>query len=75
MRAKLKDLKWISVKDSLPSVDDEGLFLVHYETGAVSLDGICRIGDHCFFAGSGAGHGKVTHWMPLPEGPEEFFCE
>ena len=72
MRAKLEDLKWISVKERLPSAYDEGLFLVHYETGAIAMDAICRIGDSCFFAGSSAGHGKVTHWMPLPEGPEGF---
>jgi hypothetical protein len=62
-------MDWISVKDRLPEEDDD--YLVYGE-------------DHRGFIFTGCDwfvvdckdwwnnpHGQVTHWMPLPEPPED----
>jgi hypothetical protein len=69
--------KWISVKDKLPEVDelvllynnDEGVF-----RGYRGNEHPTHIYWACSPTGSYAGDGSVhdiTHWMPLPEGPNE----
>ena len=67
-------MNWISVKDRLP--EDERTVLVYYNFGDK-----CKISfyetlayyafdpePHWQHEGTGL---KVTHWMPLPEPPEE----
>ena len=56
--------EWISVEERLPErlVD----VLLCYGDGSIGID--------CWFDGLGGFlledfHGKVTHWMPLPEPP------
>lgn len=61
--------EWISVKDRLP--EDDGWFLVSI-FGWVTLafydehDSIFNDFKTCM-----ANNSQVTHWMPLPEPPEE----
>jgi len=54
---------WISVKDRLP--EKHGHYLVIRDNGYMSVDTYSRSShwgkDVC----------KITHWMPLPEPPEE----
>ena len=66
-------MKWISVKERLPSIED--IFLV------ANIDSK-NISDHWVCAGQINSNGewcnqfcdsdtiKVTHWMPLPEPPK-----
>lgn len=62
--------KWISVKDRLP--DECGEYLIRDKMGvtiALLIDnekGIWQWQDSDFY-----GRGGITHWMPLPELPEE----
>jgi len=64
--------KWISVKDELP---EEGLSVLVYD----DYDDRFRV-DHVrpyqeekqrWHTAAGPGWGYVTHWMPLPDQPEE----
>ncbi len=64
--------EWISVKDRLPERD--GRYIVFTDRNCVTTarfyvpmtfhDGYCRKGGWQY-------NRKVTHWMPLPEPPEE----
>lgn len=62
-----KQPKWISVEERLPE-EKESVF-VHYVDGwmtiAFLLDG------KWYQSGRGTSWLSVTHWMPLPEPPEE----
>lgn len=67
--------KWISVKDRLP--EKEGGYLVRKVHAYSDKDGYSKI-DVCIYCKMrdpewiGCGNlCKVTHWMPLPEPPEE----
>ena len=60
---RAKQPHWISVKDSLPEVD-EGYVLVCSEFGSIGFASIDADGNW---------HGEyqdVAYWMPLPEPPE-----
>ncbi len=58
--------EWISVKDRLPEID--GIYLIIKETGMGYSDkvAVCEYGFKYGFDRVG-----VTHWMPLPEPPNE----
>lgn len=71
--------KWIPVTERLPEGDDDVLAVVHGRpTQNIELIGALHIAAYC---GSDAGwyvpeypdwdDPQVTHWMPLPDGPEE----
>ena len=69
MRAKLEDLKWISVKDSLPDFYD--YVLLHHISGVVSIGYLYyQFGKLGFI--NEDDRGLVTHWMPLPEAPKGY---
>lgn len=63
--------KWISVNDRLP---DDGQVVLFHERGgviycaeySVVVDGHAWCIDHYDFEAN-----DVTHWMPLPDPPEE----
>ena len=62
--------KWISVKDRMP--DEYGKYLIRDKmdvTIALLIDkekGLWQWSDSDFY-----GRGGITHWMPLPQLPEE----
>ena len=59
-------MKWVSVKERLPELKDEGV-IVHYENGSIEMvhiedwvrDGLCEF------------NVKITHWMAAPEPPTD----
>lgn len=55
---------WIDVKDRLPERYET--VIVHYGNGKIKLDWQ-DVSGHFLLDGL---YGGVTHWMPLPEGPE-----
>lgn len=69
-------MKWISVKDKLPGKCEDVLLFVNgegYKTG-------CTVGHYAgargiFYPADPESHvvyfSGITHWMPLPEPPEE----
>ena len=71
------DAKWIRVEDELPENGIPVLVAVSYMHGEVCvaerLD-VLEEGSGCFYRTDDEGSnldGDVTHWMPLPEPPEE----
>lgn len=63
------EMNWIPVKDRVP--DSQKNVLVW--CGYVDMASYQRGGFWVFDRETGIGFdlGSVTHWMPLPEGPEE----
>ena len=57
-------MKWISVKDRFPPKD--GRYLIFGHGGNIVTRMYYTHHDDCFF-----GRVVATHWMPLPEPPEE----
>lgn len=62
--------EWISIKDELPQEDfmviaasDDDVFATHFRCGFVD-------GDYWFDIERQRGI-EVTHWMPLPEPPQQ----
>lgn len=56
--------EWISVKDRLPNEKTRVLVFVPHGNRKIDIDGMVgRIWVRW--------NGRVTHWMPLPEPPEE----
>ena len=76
-------MQWISVKDRLPSraglMDDESEYVLVFEQykhipgGEVSICAYTKDGwsDHDNFGNVHTE--RITHWMPLPEPPEDQF--
>lgn len=63
--------EWISVEDRLP--EEKVNCIVHYKHAYCDNDDYWAIGI-CFYDGEKFQIGlayKVTHWMPMPEPPEE----
>ena len=58
--------QWISVKYRLP--DTCVCVLVHYDDGNILID---EIGSDGEWMDEDFNCGNITHWMPLPEPPEE----
>ena len=64
--------EWISVEDRLP--EEKVNCIVHYRHAYCDNDGYWAIG-FCFYDGEKFQFDsayKVTHWMPLPQPPEEY---
>ena len=59
--------QWFSVKDKLPETEEEVLVLTVSKTGNVNVDKGYLLNGRFVHRGSAV----VTHWMPLPEMPEE----
>ena len=67
----LEKTKWISVEDRLP--EEKVNCIVHYKHAYCDTDGYWAIG-FCCYDGEKFLFGpayKVTHWMQMPEPPEE----
>ena len=68
-------MKWISVEDRLPNVGQETLIRIpvatrfNVENGSYKGNGTW-LGAWCDRRGPSSAY-KVTHWMPLPELPED----
>lgn len=58
--------EWISVKERLPEIDDEVIIYVDGIT-----DCAFYIGRNIFERGNRIRETDVTHWMPIPEPPQE----
>jgi len=79
----LKVMKWISVKDKVPKLDEEVLVYVHgisHNSGPYQIISLSYLTQ--FFGKDMKPEGiewickmscdeTVTHWMPLPEPPKE----
>ena len=65
--------KWIDVNERLPKKD--GRYIVHIKnlTGYMPLEQRVFVAEFIFndFVFKGWEDNEVTHWMPLPEPPEE----
>lgn len=60
---------WISVKERLPKDFDQALV---YDGDKCYPIGICHKGESgIWYSDMAYGMGTITHWMPLPEPPEE----
>lgn len=60
--------KWTSVKDRLPDTDDIVLVVTKTKHGVRNINRAYH--NAGFWHGSGS-MANVTHWMPLPELPED----
>lgn len=74
----MKENRWISVKERLPECDEKyGISRVVWVLDAYRKTGFGiyqkQLRDEGWFIGGGAGENNViiTHWMPLPELPED----
>ena len=59
------NMKWISVKDRLP--EENGAYLAYIDTNIVK---VFYVKDDYFSYGYYSNRVFPTHWMPLPEPPE-----
>lgn len=59
--------RWISVRDELPPDEEEVLVCTMAKNGVRNIDKGYWAIDHFIHRG----RSQVTHWMPLPELPEE----
>lgn len=59
--------KWISVRDRIPPDQEEVLVCTLAKNGVQNIDKGYWAIDHFIHRG----RSQVTHWMPLPELPEE----
>lgn len=64
-------MNWISVKDRLPERYKEVLCLFRGNKGRGWKIDISWVDSTRFFLYEDL-YGKVTHWMPLPEPPEDY---
>ena len=61
--------EWIAVKDQLPT--EAGTYLIcAVEHGLLPRVSIAKYGTHFYMTGRMA-YWEVTHWMPLPNPPED----
>lgn len=59
-------MRWIPVSESLP--DDSKAVLIYVD--GEPWTGYLESGEWSYICGDPLG-GRVTHWMPFPDGPEE----
>lgn len=64
---ELNMTSWISVKDRLPEDQQEVLVCTRSKNGSRNIDKGYLAIDHFIHRG----RAEVTHWMPLPELPED----
>ena len=77
--------EWISVKDKLPKAD--GVYIVYVQdenspaSEGVWYDNVVVVAEYAFGEWTWRENSNdfditdiVTHWMPLPEPPEDFYC-
>lgn len=70
--------EWISVKDRLPNINDDGCYVIATSNGIVEqvcfYDGEFRLFRNNMFRTCVVSGGRVlkniSHWMPLPEPPK-----
>lgn len=60
-------MEWISVRDRIPPDQEEVLVCTLAKNGVQNIDKGYWAIDHFIHRG----RSQVTHWMPLPELPEE----
>jgi len=69
-------MNWISVKDGLPKEDEDFVIRYksvsfsgndHFDIGYIKNNEIDRKGCDCCTDSIS----EITHWMPLPKGPDE----
>lgn len=65
--AELLRDQWLSVEDRLPETEEEVLVLTISKNGNINVDKGYFANGRFVHRGSAV----VTHWMPLPEPPEE----
>jgi len=68
--------RWISIRDALPGLHEKVLFTPMCNEGAIYIGELNAVGEYgaAYFAvrcGKRKTCYSVTHWMPLPEPPEE----
>lgn len=65
-------MKWISVKDRLPTDDSEVLLCLSGYLIDSLIVGRWSLVGHCWVRGLFGNYveGDVTHWLPIPERPE-----
>jgi len=63
-------MKWISVKDKLPNEEQRVIYYFKH-TGINVGKYMSTIYGPCFYGETGWLTDDVTHWMPLPEIPNE----
>lgn len=67
-------MKWISVKDQLPDETRTVIIFVNatgWQKSGVSFGWLHEDGDWVIEEPDRFTNPSVTHWMPLPKGPEE----
>lgn len=72
-------MKWISVEDQLPEVSHDYEYSDIVMVCDDSQIGLARRFDYnkegswseCYYIGTDVNYNRITHWMPLPEPPEE----
>lgn len=68
-------MEWISIKDKLPEVRQLTSGIITSDRLLIFVDGDISVGyyngSYWNDEGNDWNYVKVTHWMPLPEPPEE----
>ena len=65
-------IEWISVKDRLPPNDNAVLVFYKFKYIEVGWVNRSQLGSLWQVCGHDVGNDWVTHWMPLPNPPQEF---
>ena len=67
---------WIPVKERLPEAKVDVLAVIHYKDGRTAVNqGWYSALNEQWYIGVAGIHAPVTHWMPLPDAPEEVHHE
>lgn len=64
--------RWIPVTERLPEAKVDVLAVMHYKDGRTAVNqGWYSALNEQWYIGVAGIHAPVTHWMPLPDAPEE----
>ena len=64
---------WIPVTERLPEPKADVLCCIHYKDGRTGVNqGWYSALNEQWYIGVAGIHAPVTHWMPLPDAPEEY---